>query len=346
VDLDPGWLTDVLRRSGTLPDGVAVTAVEETPVGTGQLGDCRRLVLTYDAEVDAPATLVAKVPSSDETSRATGMAMRTYETEVRFYQELAATVDVRAPGCHHAEYHPDTGDFVLLLEDLAPAEQGDQVAGCTVEAAASVLEEAVRLHAPRWGDPALGELEWLERYSEEGRDQLRGLLTVLFPNFVERYADRLDGDVLAMGERFIDRLDDYYERRPEPLTVVHNDFRLDNMLFDGDAVAVVDWQTVGRGPAMADVSYFLGAGLTTDDRRAHEEDLLRGYHAGLAASGIEGYSWDRLWADYRLFAFAGFHMAVLASMIVQRTDRGDDMFMAMAQRHGRHVLDLEAEALL
>lgn len=350
LTLDADGLTRALRASGTLPGSVRVTGVAREQVGTGQMGDCHRLALSYDAEVDAPATLVAKLPSSDETSRATGMAMRTYEVEVCFYQQLAASLPVRAPVCHHAEIDLATGEFVLLLEDLAPAEQGDQVAGCTPDQAALVLEEAVRLHAPRWGDPTLAELDWLERYTPEGRDALHAMITVLWPNFVERYGDRLEDDVVEMGHRFVASLGAYYARRPEPFTVVHNDYRLDNLLFGtaegGPPVAVVDWQTVGRGPALGDVGYFLGAGLSVADRRAHEEDLVGTYHRGLLASGVEGYAWDRCWDDYRAAAFSGFHMAVLASMVVARTDRGDDMFMAMAGRHGRQVLDLDSEALL
>ncbi|MET0913584.1 MAG: hypothetical protein ABWZ68_09830, partial [Acidimicrobiales bacterium] len=83
-----------------------------------------------------------------------------------------------------------------------------------------------------------------------------------------------------------------------------------------------------------------------EDRRAHEEALVGEYHAALVAAGIEGYAADRCWADYRAFSFAGFHMAVLASMIVERTDRGDAMFLAMAGRHGRQALDLDSESLL
>lgn len=179
---------------------------------------------------------------------------------------------------------------------------------------------------------------------------MQAMLTVLWPNFVERYGDQLDADVVDLGHRFIAALPAYYAHRPEPHTVLHNDYRLDNLLFatpeGGPAVAVVDWQTVGIGPAVLDVSYFVGAGLTVEDRRAHEEDLVRGYHQALLASGVEGFDWDRCWADYRAFAFAGFHMAVLASMIVERTDRGDAMFLAMAGRHGRQILDLGADAML
>jgi hypothetical protein len=349
LTLDAAGLTDALRAAGTLAADRAVTAVGTVPVGTGQMGDCLRLALTYDGPTDAPATLVAKLPSSDETSRATGMAMRTYEVEVRFYQELAGRLPVRAPACHHAEIDLATGDFVLLLEDLAPAQQGDQVAGCTVDQARSVLAEAARLHAPLWGDPALADLDWAVRWSPESQDAMQAMMTVLWPNFVERYGDALDDDVVAMGGRFIAALPAYYAHRPEPHTVIHNDFRLDNLLFGtaegGPPVAVVDWQTVGVGPGLLDVSYFLGAGLSVEDRRAHEEALVQEYHAALGAAGVT-LPWERCWDGYRAFAFAGFHMAVLASMIVERTERGDAMFVAMAGRHGRQVLDLDSEACL
>jgi hypothetical protein len=33
-------------------------------------------------------------------------------------------------------------------------------------------------------------------------------------------------------------------------------------------------------------------------------------------------------------------------MIVERTERGDQMFTTMAQRHARHALDLHAEEFL
>jgi hypothetical protein len=350
LSLDADGLTAALHASGALDPSARVTAVDQRAVGTGQMGDCLRLALTYDREVDAPASVVAKLPSSNETSRATGMAMRTYEVEVRFYQQLAADLPVRSPRCHHAEIDLVTGDFVLLLEDLAPAEQGDQVAGCTVEQARLVLAEAARLHAPRWGDPALDRLDWAVRWSPESQDAMHAMLTVLWPNFVERYGGDLDDDVVAMGGRFIAGLSGYYAHRPEPHTVTHNDFRLDNLLFGtpegGPPVAVVDWQTVGVGPGLGDVSYFLGAGLSVEDRRAHEEGLVREYHEALSAAGVEGYGWVRCWADYRAFAFSGFHMAVLASMIVERTDRGDAMFLAMAGRHGRQILDLGSEEFL
>jgi hypothetical protein len=38
-------------------------------------------------------------------------------------------------------------------------------------------------------------------------------------------------------------------------------------------------------------------------------------------------------------------MAIVASVLVKQTDRGDAMFAAMANRHGQQMLDLESESL-
>ena len=81
-------------------------------------------------------------------------------------------------------------------------------------------------------------------------------------------------------------------------------------------------------------------------RRQHEDDLLRAYYDDLVGAGVSDFSWDECWRDYRRATFAGLVMAVGASMLVERTERGDRMFMAMAQRHAEHALDLGATATL
>ena len=81
---------------------------------------------------------------------------------------------------------------------------------------------------------------------------------------------------------------------------------------------------------MNDVAYFIGAGLEPQVRKPVEEELVRGYHDGLSRAGVSDYSWEDCWLGYRRGAFAGFAVTVIASMLVQRTDRGDTMFTTMA----------------
>jgi hypothetical protein len=337
--LTPRWLSGVL--------GTAVAGVDVEPLGTGQMCDCYRLTLRYGRGAEGPPALVAKVPAADPTSRATGRALGIYEIEVRFYQQLAPQLLVHTPEAHYADIDDD-GErtrFVLLLEDLAPARPGDQLAGCTVEQAEAALHELVLLHAPRWDDPQLRRVPWLHKDPEVRRQMLAAMLPGVWDQFRERYGAHLEADVHTAGEALFGRLDEHLGGELGPWTIVHGDFRLDNLLFHPDAearVGVVDWQMCTHGPALDDVAYFLGAGLHGDERRAAEEDLVRQYHEGLVAAGVTGFGWDRCWLEYRRGTWAGLIMAVAASMMVQRTDRGDQMFLTMARRHARHALDLDA----
>lgn len=348
--LTPAWLTAALQASGRLESDSRVVGVERHPIGTGQMCDALRLGLTYDRRTAGPPALVAKLPAADETSRATALALRSYETEVRFYQQLAPSLPVTTPAVHYADIDTATASFVLLLEDRSPAQPGDQLAGCEVGQAAAALRELVHLHAPRWGDPALAELEWLQ-HDKAGE---QGLLSVLLPEwwdgFRARYREHLHPDVVEAGTDLMAHLSAYLASDTRPWTVAHGDFRLDNLLFGGASdqpeVTVLDWQTCGRGPALNDVAYFLGASMVPSDRRLAETDLVARYHAGLMAAGVTDYGWERCWLDYRRGAWSGLVMAVAASMLVARTERGDQMFLTMAERHARHAIDLDAAAVI
>jgi Phosphotransferase enzyme family len=341
-DLTAEWLTAALAD---VADGARVADLAAVRIGHGNIADSLRLVPRWDRPTPAPASVVAKVPSSEEVSRATGFATRTYELESAFYNELASTVWVNRPVCYKARYDAVEEGYVVLLEDLSPAEAGDQVAGCTPQDAASVMPELAALHAPRWGDPVLLELDWLDRPTPESMRGTAEFVPTLFPGFVDRYRMRLDPEVLAVSERLMGSLDHYLVDRPGPWTVLHGDFRVDNLLFGGPRVAVVDWQTVKIGPGLSDVSYFIGSAFLPDVRRDHEAELVRAYHRHLAAGGVE-LSWDDCWSAYRRYSFDGLVMGIAASMLVAQTARSDDMFMAMVDRHGRQALDLGAEEFL
>jgi hypothetical protein len=311
--------------------------------------DSLRLTLSYDGPTDAPATMVAKLPAADETSRNTALSLGSYTKEVRFYQELAPTLPLQTPTVFHADIDPETASFVLLLEDLAPAEQGDQLLGCSLEHATSAVDELVNLHAPRWGDQDLLAIEWLAGDPDTNRAFLAMMLPMFWDGFRDRYADVLDPQAREVGEVLFVNLERYLTPSASPITIVHGDYRLDNLLFDPTdnlLRGVVDWQTVTVGSAMQDVAYFIGAGLHAEDRRPNEEALVRRYHGALTAAGVDDLAWEQCWLDYRRGTFAGLVMAVAASMLVEQTERGDQMFLTMASRHSQHAIDLGATDLI
>lgn len=338
-DLSPAWLT------GALGAGEVASFTTER-IGTGQMSDSFRVEVTYAEGGKGPDTVVLKVASSDATSRSTGVGLGAYEREVRFYQEVAPNLEGPVATCHHTAFDPDEGWFTLLLEDAAPAEQGDQIAGCDPEQARLAITELARIHAATWEDDQLRTKSWL------GQPDLlnQELLNQLLPGFLERYEDRLAAEHRKVCERFVAGLDGWLAVRPRPFAIQHADYRLDNLLFglsgSPKPLTVVDWQTVGFGPVMLDASYLLAGSLTVEDRRAREEELVRAYYDELLARGVEDFSWEECWKGYRHQAFHGVLMAVAASMLVVRTERGDDMFMTSLARGAQQVLDLDALDLL
>ena len=65
----------------------------------------------------------------------------------------------------------------------------------------------------------------------------------------------------------------------------------------------------------------------------------------MAAAGVQPDA-EALWTDYRVGALSGYFMAVFASMSVERTARGDEMFAVMAERPARQALALGSLDLL
>lgn len=339
-DLTPEWLGAVLAPH--FPG--RVEGAEVTPIGTGQIADSVRLGLRWRPSGAGPESLVAKVTAASEDSRAAGLATRTYEVEVGFYSDLAGELPVRTPRCYWSGFDHSAAAYAVVLEDVAPARQGDQMAGCSPAEASAALAELALLHAPRWGDPSLAQLSWIR---DGGRDRggLGSILAVLLPGFMERYERSLSPEVVELIPRFLAAMERYGSWPRGPATVVHGDFRNDNLMFGLDRVVVLDWQTVSLGAALSDVSYFLGGSLLPDLRRTQEEALVREYWERIRALGVD-LDWGSCWLDYRRYAFGGLVMAMFASMMVTRTPRGDEMFVAMADRAGLHALDMDALSLI
>ncbi|HUF52321.1 MAG TPA: phosphotransferase [Dehalococcoidia bacterium] len=347
-EVTPEWLTERLRGAGH--EDATVRSFTATQIGTGQLGKCIRYSLEVKGDEDAPRSLVGKYPSDDATSRQTGVVLRNYIKEVSFYRDLQQRVWISTPRCYYAAIEGQGPAFSLLLEDMAPAVQGDQLAGCSVEVARAAIMELPGLHAPTWNDESLAALGWLDLPTGATGELLRGLYKSQLPGFIARLGWRLAPEELAVIERVADSKGPPFVPTEGPTALVHVDYRLDNLLIDETQmpprVTTVDWQTVTLGRPVTDVTYFLGAGLPREERMAVEGDLVREYYAGLCEAGVSGYSWDDCWLDYRRGVFAGLLITVIATVMVQPTARGDEMFVAMASRHSRHAIDLGAETFL
>jgi hypothetical protein len=313
--------------------GREVSEVSVDPVGTGQVASCLRVELSHD-HPHAPASVVVKTASADPVSRATSAALRHGAIEVGFYCNYADRSSVRTPGCHLAVINDAADDFIIVLEDLADSTQGDQIEGMAPDEVATAVDELAALHASWWESlpPDISDV-----LGERGDPSAHAaLLGMLHAGFADRYGDELGGEVMALSEQLLRAAVSYLGDRPGPQSMVHGDFRPDNLLVGPGGVAVVDWQTVNSGAALADLSYLVGGALAPDERNDHEQELLDRYRARLAEHGVEV---DRATIEhgYRRYALDGLVMAIGASQVVGRTERGDRRFMAMAERAAIHA---------
>ena len=342
-DISPDWLTNRLREAGVLETG-QITNIRWEPIGTGQVGDSARIHLTYDRDGTSPKTIAGKFPAANPTSRGTAAMMGLYAKEVRFYREVAPQLDVRVPATYAAEVSDDGSDFLLLFEDLAPDKGGNQLDSCSFDEACHAIRQAAALHAPSWKNSGILSLDWLQP-QEAVTSQIRTLYPQAQSVFAERYAGTLEPEFMTICTELA-ASDAWLSRDHPKVSLVHGDFRLDNMLFgiggEGEPIAILDWQTLSLGHPMTDIGYFMGCGIGDELRRKHEDELLDLYCSEMTARGVPLTRAD-IWRDYVIGALHGVSTAVFSAAFVERTERGDANFLSMAR--GACALALEHGSL-
>jgi aminoglycoside phosphotransferase (APT) family kinase protein len=347
ADLTPTWLTATLRCSGAL-GRASVVAVDPEPIAAGQgfVGQVLRLRLGYDAaEAGAPATLIAKLPAADPGVRAAVAALGLYAREAGFYAVVAAA-NLPVPRAYYAAADPATGAGVVLLEDLTDGRVGDNLGGCSDAQADLAVAELARLHARWWDHPRLAELPWTF-----DADAYQRVYEQQWGPFLAKFGDAVPPRLRELGPRAIDRAAAY--RRwlaGGPRTLVHNDYRLDNLFFGrpGGArpLVVFDWQLCLVGRGVADVAYFAAFCLPPARRRAAEQGLVGTYHDGLLRHGVRGYDRERCWADYRRATLGTLLRLVAAGGLLDfSSERGAALVRAFIERIDAVLADHGTDAL-
>jgi aminoglycoside phosphotransferase (APT) family kinase protein len=346
--IDAAWLTNVLTTAEVLVSG-RVSAVARESCGHGLLSDSYRFHLSYEPPGAGPASIVGKFASEEATSREFGRQSGQYSKEIRFYQELAPELSAAIPTPLYAALADNETDFVLLMDDLAPARAVDQLVGCTADEAAMALEQCAMLHADSWHRADLEATNWLRR-TMEGWLEITDGFEATVAEFPEAYGDLVPDADLTEAAKLVPRRDAWKRVLSERRCLWHNDLRADNLLFDAKAgtipAAILDWQGVAYGCGTIDIAYLLGTSLTPDTRRENERSLLAHYHEALVARGVTGYSAGQCWEDYRLQAIHPLQTGLYGLGAVRRSERGDAMWCNWIDRSAAMTRDLDSFSLL
>ncbi|WP_024802823.1 phosphotransferase family protein [Nocardia sp. BMG51109] len=340
-DLTAEWLTRLLRSGG---HEATVEEVAATPVGSGQMAGSYRLDLRYRGECALPDRMVAKLATGPEEQRSFGSGA--FRNEVCFYRTLAATVRVPLARCYASALSETGSEFVLLLDDLAPATQGDQITGCSAGQARAIAVAVAGLHGPRWCDETLLGEPGMTLPTAADRELMDSVLAPMTTTFRERFADRLTGLESAALDWLVATAGDWLVTPLQHFALLHGDLRVDNVMFASDGtVTIIDWQAITPGNPLRDIAFLLGTSLTVDDRRTHERAILAEYHGALLRHGVENYSLEQCRRDYATGLIQAPLIIVFGSGAAQPTERGDLMFHTMLSRAAAAIDDLVPGAL-
>ena len=336
ADVTPAWLSAALDAN--------VTAVDVTPVGTGQTGAAYRLAVTYAANPKGlPDTFVIKMPAQDDAVR--GGVTLGYLCEVAFYARVVDATAVPTPRCFYSDVTEDGSDFALVLADMSPAVQGDQIAGSSEQEARLAVVALAGLHGPSWCDTrwlSLSEIAMPMPGNLDGAKGLGDVARMAVDITLEKLGDRVpreDGETATQAMGVVTQ---WLLAEPNRYSLMHGDYRLDNLLFDPERtrVTVVDWQTLGVGLPARDLSYFTATSLSPDLRAATEQQLVADYYNALMSFGVTDYDREMCWHDYRLGMLQAPLITTLGCAFASSTERGDEMMAVMLRRGCQAIREL------
>jgi len=348
TDLTPAWMTSTLRTTGAIAADCQVSTVEAQVIaeGVGFLSNLYRLNLTLTGP--GPATLVAKLPATtDYLQLAT--AVGAYEREIAFYSAVSPHCPIRTPKAYAADIASETGDFILLLEDLGHLENGNHLAGLEFDRAEAVIDELVRLHAWAWNLDAAPARQ--PAFVSIDSPVSVGMFTMAISAGWSAYLPNARVDIPSglaeIIEGWAERLPMMMSTLKHPTTLINGDLRVDNLFFDAaERPTTVDFQLVMHGSGIWDVAYLIGQGMSPAQRDGQERELVRRYVEGLQAKGID-YHFDQAWQQFRTAVVAQITMPLSAGMAwATLNDRAKELLHTLNERAFAIIADTDAIASL
>lgn len=311
-DLSPEVLSEWMSRSGSLPRGriesLRVDLEHETSISNLVFVEA---TYTPDAPPDLPTRLVVKSPLLASPTPRNGMG------EAAFYTQLAPLAGtpplVRCVAAVEAQ-----GDVreVLVLEDVRATHDHPSwpLPPSRVQCELAI-ETLAQIHARWWEAPALGRTVGQSHTADSLRTMVHGIAAQL-PTFFAAMGDALSTDARRVLERVFSSSLQPWLRLTDTraLTVAHGDAHTWNFLFPRSGVGptfLIDWQLWHVDVGARDLAFLMALHWYPRRRRELEESLLRHYHRGLLARGVEAYPYSELVLDYRRCAVRNLTIPIL-----------------------------------
>jgi aminoglycoside phosphotransferase (APT) family kinase protein len=289
------WLNGALESSADWHEGpIRVMRAKRIGETYGFSGRIHRV--SVEAGSGRTVSLIVKEESAEAVER-----------ELLVRRHLGDSASSAIARCYAGTTDNVSGRGVLVLEDIAPAIQGDVLGGCTWKGAEAAVRALAQLHAATWmpGDddypPHLPRWPATPMDAERWRERLRRARH-RFPDLLTAPVHARLRELPASVEASLAELSD------TPVAWIHADAHLDNILWrlDGSAV-LLDWCNATIGPPAVDVAICLSNGVPARWRQA----LISAYAGELERSGVD-----------RAAIVAGTHVALALPHLLQGASAG------------------------
>tara|TARA_B100000953_G_scaffold283518_1_gene262531 strand:+ start:647 stop:1819 length:1173 start_codon:yes stop_codon:yes gene_type:complete len=331
------WFSDCLQEQ--FGAAVLEVDLEIIGTGVGFVGEVYRCHLSWDANrPDLPPSVIIKVPSSIPANRGLGEGMQLYEREILAYQKLSGTMGLPMPKLFYsamdddptpwldklveflftylpiggvswvtvqflklASKNPRLRRYLLIIEDIVDARPPSQVGGGSLDDAIVALTALAEFHATHWmSEKSVGissrvwTMSRLPKVWQASYRRNRDQFLSHFGNLIE------EEKIWQLDQAQIDIPKLLKPLGESPWTLLHGDYRLDNILYRPDgSLVVIDYQILSKGRPGWDVAYFITTSLTPE-HKAEETVMLEHYHKVLCAAGVSDYPFSTLLEDIRL----------------------------------------------
>jgi hypothetical protein len=291
-----------LRVAGTLPRGAVVGVQVELETDT-PFSSLVFLTATYSS--DASNNLTPHLMVKSPLSKIAQPGVREESSEVQFYRLLAPVLgSPPLARCYAAIDDAERDRGRLVLEDLRfTHDHPSWPIPPSRNQCLAAVDALARVHAQWWEAPALGKTIGKPHTTESLTNMVQGVASHL-PAFLDFCGDALSSDARQILQRvFSSPLKPWLRLTDErALTIIHGDAHSWNFLFPrtGDGAAVlIDWQLWHVDVGARDLAFFIALHWYPSRRREFERPLIEYYYDRLLKYGVQNYSFNELWLDYR-----------------------------------------------
>jgi hypothetical protein len=311
--ITPEWLTHVLYHSNALTEGHVIAS--NMTITKRELSTSVKLNVTYskDARGDRPIKLFLKMVTTDMEDEFFGVSEVNYYT--RDYINLKSAP---LPRTYHAAYSEAQRCYHILMEDVSETHVTAGTKPPTLEYGLALVEAFAVMHSYWWGQNRLRMLNEtipdeyaIQRFVEMGRSGAEHILHACGDELKLHWAKAINTLYTDHPRLMVRRT-----QAESGFTLIHGDANHHNILVPKTGerpLYIVDRQpfdwSLTTWLGVYDIAYAVVLYWDVELRRQCEKPLLTHYWHCLSKHGVQNYSWEQLWDDYRLCVPMGVYVA-------------------------------------